>query len=43
MLSLELWGLANDRRGVTTLQYGLIAMILGVLVLTAVATRGACR
>jgi pilus assembly protein Flp/PilA len=35
-----LHGLANDRRGVTALEYGLIATVMGALVVTAFNTLG---
>ena len=33
-------GLTNDRRGVTALEYGLIAAVMGALIVTAVTTLG---
>jgi Flp pilus assembly pilin Flp len=35
--------LTNDRRGLTAFEYGLIAALLGVLLVTAMATLGSCR
>jgi pilus assembly protein Flp/PilA len=40
MVSLEWRGWANDRRGVTALEYALIAAVMGALVVTAVTTLG---
>jgi pilus assembly protein Flp/PilA len=40
MFSLPLLRLANDRRGVTALEYGIIAAVMGALVVTAVTTLG---
>ena len=40
MFSLALRRLTNDRRGVTALEYGLIAAVMGALVVTAVTTLG---
>jgi pilus assembly protein Flp/PilA len=40
MFSLPLRRLTNDRRGVTALEYGLIAAVMGALVVTAVTTLG---
>ena len=37
---LGLCALANDLRGVTALEYGLIAAVMGALVVTAVTTLG---
>jgi pilus assembly protein Flp/PilA len=39
-LSIVLQALNNDRRGVTALEYGLIAAVMGALVVTAVTTLG---
>jgi len=39
-LSSALQALNNDRRGVTALEYGLIAAVMGALVVTAVTTLG---
>jgi pilus assembly protein Flp/PilA len=38
--SLTLYGPTNDRRGVTALEYALIAAVMGALVVTAVTTLG---
>jgi pilus assembly protein Flp/PilA len=38
--SLGLCGVAGDHRGVTALEYGLIAAVLGALVVTAVTSLG---
>jgi pilus assembly protein Flp/PilA len=40
MISIALRGLTNDRRGVTALEYALIATVMGALVVTAVTTLG---
>jgi pilus assembly protein Flp/PilA len=40
MFALPLRLLTNDRRGVTALEYGLIAAVMGALVVTAVTTLG---
>ena len=34
------WGSEQDRRGVTALEYALIAAVMGALVVTAVTTLG---
>jgi len=39
-ISLTLRGFTNDRRGVTALEYALIAAVMGALVVTAVTTLG---
>jgi pilus assembly protein Flp/PilA len=39
-ISLGLCGFADDRWGVTALEYGLIAAVLGALVVTAVTSLG---
>ena len=36
-------GLTNDRRGLTAIEYGLIAALLGVLLVNAALTLGSCR
>jgi pilus assembly protein Flp/PilA len=40
MISRALHRLTRDRRGVTALEYGLIAAVMGALVVTAVTTLG---
>jgi pilus assembly protein Flp/PilA len=40
LISLALRGLSNDRRGVTALEYALLATLMGALVVTAVTTLG---
>jgi len=40
MISLALRRLANEQRGVTALEYALIAAVMGALVVTAVTTLG---
>lgn len=40
MISFALGGLANDRRGVTALEYALIASVMGALVVIAVTSLG---
>jgi pilus assembly protein Flp/PilA len=40
MISLALRGLTDDRRGVTALEYALIATVMGALVVTAVSALG---
>jgi pilus assembly protein Flp/PilA len=40
IFSFVLHGLANDRRGVTALEYGLIAAVMGALIVTAMTTLG---
>ncbi len=39
-ISLALRRLANEQRGVTALEYALIAAVMGALVVTAVTTLG---
>jgi pilus assembly protein Flp/PilA len=40
MISIASRGLTDDPRGVTALEYALIAAVMGVLVVTAVTTLG---
>lgn len=40
LLSLALSRLTNDRRGVTALEYGLLAAVMGALVVSAMTTLG---
>jgi len=35
-----LWRTATDRRGVTALEYALVAAVMGALIVTAVTTLG---
>ena len=37
---LGLWPNATDRRGVTALEYALVAAVMGALIVTAVTTLG---
>ena len=37
---LGLWRTATDRRGVTALEYALVAAVMGALIVTAVTTLG---
>jgi pilus assembly protein Flp/PilA len=40
MISLALSKLSGDRKGVTALEYGLIAAVMGALIVAAVTTLG---
>jgi len=40
ILLFALRGLTSDRRGVTALEYGLIAAVMGALIVTAFSTLG---
>ena len=40
MFQLGLWRSATDRRGVTALEYALVAAVMGALIVTAVTTLG---